>query len=66
VCALPPTEKRVLCVDGNADTCAILTTLLGAEGYETLAAGAREYLFNDGDINRLLEAVRRLTPDRET
>jgi len=126
---LPPTAKRVLCVDGNADTCEILTTLLGAEGYETrtagglgtaltlasaakfdliivaqtfpdgtglelcrlmrardpdtpiliysryqyeptraeaLAAGTQEYLFNDGDINRLLEAVRRLTPDRGT
>ena len=124
---MPPTAKRVLCVDGYADTCAILTTLLGAEGYETrtaggvgealtlaaaekfdlivvaktnpdgqglelcgqmrardpdtpvliysryrydptraeaLAAGAREFLFNDGDTEKLMAAVRRLTPDR--
>ncbi|MFL6253713.1 MAG: PleD family two-component system response regulator [Pyrinomonadaceae bacterium] len=124
---MPPTAKRVLCVDGNNDTCEILTTLLGVEGYETrtaggvgaalklasaeqfdliivttplpdgeglelcrmlrasapgasvliyslhpyeptraeaLAAGAQEYLFNNGDTEIFMAAVRRLTPDR--
>jgi CheY-like chemotaxis protein len=36
---LPPTAKRVLCVDGNNDTREILTTLLGGEGHETRTAG---------------------------
>jgi DNA-binding response OmpR family regulator len=121
---LHPTPKRVLCVDGDEDTCELLTRLLAAEGYETmtagrlaealalvsggrfdlvivertfpdgeglelcrllrardpstpvliysshpyeptrdeaLSAGARELLFNDGKIEKLAEAVRRLT-----
>jgi DNA-binding response OmpR family regulator len=124
---LLPTAKRVLCVDGNNDTCEILTTLLGVEGYEAraaggvgaalmlasaeqfdliivttplpdgeglelcrllrarapgaailiyslhpyeptraeaLAAGAQEFLFNNGDTETFMAAVRRLTSDR--
>ncbi|HEV7375263.1 MAG TPA: response regulator [Pyrinomonadaceae bacterium] len=32
---MQPKKRRILCVDDNEDTCFLLTTLLGREGFET-------------------------------
>ena len=44
--------KRILCIDDNADTCELLTTMLGKSGFEAVSArGVEEAL-------RLMEGER--------
>lgn len=35
-----PMQRRVLCVESHADTCSMLSALLGRIGYQTVAAAA--------------------------
>ena len=39
---MPPTKRRILCVDDNVDTCLMLTTLLERQNYEVISASAPE------------------------
>lgn len=46
-----PNTRRILCVDDDSDTCAMLKALFELEGYEVLGAGGT------GEAVRLAEAV---------
>ena len=37
---MSPPKCRILCVDDHADTCLMLSALLGSEGYEVSTAGS--------------------------
>jgi DNA-binding response OmpR family regulator len=70
--------KRVLCVEDHADTCDLLTFLLGKEGYEAQCAATLQealsrpdkfdlYVIDhglpDGDGFELCRTIRRLRPN---
>jgi two-component system, OmpR family, KDP operon response regulator KdpE len=49
---LPPSNKRILCIEDDDDTCSLVSRILEGEGYEVISAGTlaegSEVLQGDG------------------